>query len=355
MLALKTSFCGTFGIAHPIVQAGMAGGATTPELVAAVSEAGGLGTLGAAYMKPEAIGKAVADIRALTDKPFAVNLFANVPPDDFSRYEEVQEALRPFREALGIEAAASRPATTDLLADQLEVCIGLQVPVLSAAFGCFEEAQMKRIRQHGILTTVMVTTVAEALEAEACGADAIVAQGSEAGGHRSTFSLDRHPDGAQIGTFSLVPQIADAVGVPVIAAGGVADGRGLVAALALGAEAVQVGTRFLTAEEAGTHPLHKQALFESDEESTVITKSFSGRPARGIRNRFIKEFGESGTDPLPFPSQNTVTQPIRQAAAKQGDAGFLSLWAGQTTRMLDREMPARAILEDIIEGARRLL
>ena len=354
MLTLKTKICELFDIRYPIIQAGMAGGPTTVDLVSAVSEAGGLGTLGAAYMPPDALRKAIREIKERTDQPFAVNIFAESSEDDYSRLAEVQQALNPFRAELGIEEVPSVYTSPNWSREQFEICLELHVPIISTAFGCLPVEQAIMAKERGIKLITMVTTVQEAIQAEQAGVDAIVAQGSEAGGHRSTFSLEGHPMGALIGTMSLVPQIVDAVKIPVIAAGGIADGRGMVASLALGAEAVQIGTRFLTAAESGAHPLYKQAIFNSTEESTVITKSFSGRPARGIRNRFIKEFEETEITPLPFPSQNSVTKDIRAAAAKNNTSAFMSLWAGQTTRMLTEEQSAKAIISSIMERAEAL-
>lgn len=355
VLTLKTSVCETFGITYPIIQAGMAGGATTPELVAAVSEAGGLGTLGAAYMTPEQVEAAAETIRSLTDQPFAVNFFAATPPDDYTNLAEVQQVLRLFHAELDIAEPQAPSQTADFSSAIFGLCVDLRVPVISTAFGCLTTEQMRKAKAHGIRTTAMVTTVGEALEAEHAGVDAIVAQGSEAGGHRSMFSFDDTPAGTQIGLFSLVPQIADAVKIPVIAAGGITDGRGLIAALALGAEGVQLGTRFLVAAEAGTHTVHKQAIFDSGDDSTVVTRSFSGRPARGIKNRFIEEFEKSGTSPLPFPSQNTVTKELRLAAAKNGNADFLSLWAGQSAGMLKEEGTAETIVQSLVAEAEKLI
>lgn len=352
MISLNTKLCELFNIDYPIVQAGMAGGPTTVELVSSVSEAGGMGTLGAAYMKPEELRKAIEHIKSLTNKPFGVNIFTAHMKDDFTRLEEVQQALNPFRSALEITEIQTSYASPDWSGEQFNLCMELEVPVISTAFGCLKESQMKEAKRKGIKVITMVTTVAEAQEAEEAGVDAIVAQGSEAGGHRGTFSLAKHSQGAQIGTMSLVPQIVDAVAVPVIAAGGIADGRGLAASLALGASGVQIGTRFLTAQESGAHPAYKKAIFNSNEESTVLTKSFSGRPARGINNLFIEEFEKSGTNPLPFPSQNTITKDIRSMAAQKGDSRFMSLWAGQNTRMLKQEERAEGIIRSIMEEAK---
>lgn len=354
LLSLKTEVCHLFGIEFPIIQAGMAGGPATSELAAAVSNAGGLGTLGAAYLDPEALRQAIAEVKAVTEKPFAVNIFTSKEQDDFSRIEEVQKALEPFRKELGIEKPIISNSA-DWSRQQFEICLEMGVPVISTAFGLLETEQAEAARSAGMKIIAMATTVEEAEMAERSGVDAVVAQGSEAGGHRGTFSLKHHPDGAQIGTMSLVPQIVDAIKIPVIAAGGITDGRGLAAALALGAGAVQIGTRFLLAEEAGTHPAYQQRIIGSNEEDTVITKSFSGRPARAIKNRFIKEFEDKGTKALPFPSHNTVTRDIRNAAAKQNDSEFMSLWAGQSLRLVNKRMPASEMIREIIADAKRIL
>ncbi|MCJ1909552.1 NAD(P)H-dependent flavin oxidoreductase [Planococcus ruber] len=354
MLTWKTDICKLFNIRYPIIQAGMAGGPTTAELVAAVCEAGGLGTLGAAYLTPEDLRKAIRQIKERTSQPFAVNIFSESSEDDYSRLAEVQQALNPFRKELGIEEIPAAYASPNWSRQQFDICLELQVPIISTAFGCLPTEQTIMAKEQGIRLIAMATTVREAIEAEQAGVDAIVAQGSEAGGHRGTFSLEEHPMGALVGTISLVPQIVDAVKVPVIAAGGIADGRGLIASLALGAKGVQMGTRFLLAAESGASSSHKQAVAESTEESTVITKSFSGRPARGLRNRFITEFEEAGIAPLTFPSQNTVTKDIRAAAAQQGNSEFMSLWAGQTTRMLEDGQSAKEIIDSIMKQAEAL-
>lgn len=355
MISLETGICQLFKIDWPIIQAGMAGGPTTVELVVEVSKSGGLGTLGAAYMAPHALRQAIKEIQSATEKPFGVNIFATPVKDDFSRLPEVQKALSPFRSKLEIEEVEFSYQSPDWSEEQFAICVEEGVPIISTAFGCLSVEQMKIAKERKIKIVAMVTTVAEAQQAEASGVDAIVAQGSEAGGHRSTFSLDRHPIGAQIGTLSLVPQVVDAVTVPVIAAGGIVDGRGLVASLVLGAQGVQIGTRFVSSKESGAHRVYKQAILKSDEESTVVTKSFSGRPARGIKNHFIEEFEKTNIIPLPFPSQNTITKDIRAAAAKAEDPEFMSLWAGQSTRSLTQEVAAAEIVQSIVEEAKRIL
>lgn len=354
MLNLKTEMCSTLNIEYPIIQAGMAGGATTPELIANVSNAGGLGTLGAAYMKPEDIKQAIHDIRKLTTKPFSVNLFCvenSDEPNDEEKNVVKKELLRIGRD-LGVKESDIQFNAADYFDEQFQVLIDEKVPVISTAFGLLPEAKAKQAKENDIIITSMITTVEEAILAERRGADIIIAQGSDAGGHRSTFDLTRHKNGADIGTFSLVPQVADNVKIPVAAAGGVNDGRSLAAALALGAAGVQIGTRFLSSEEAGIHKAYKQKLFASKEDDTVITKVFSGRPARGILNKFIEEFSK---DPLAYPYQNSATKSIRGAAAKRGNAEYISLWAGQNLRPVVKEQPAAEIVEEIIESARNLL
>lgn len=351
-IQLKTELCDMFHIRYPLFLAGMAGGLATVELVAAVSNAGGLGTLGAAYMDPVSIREAIREIRRLTDKPFAVNLFASKALDNNDRVGEVQEALNLMRGKLGIASMDGEDVSTpDLFEGQVEVLLEEKVPVISTAFGILPEPFMHRAKKAKLLVVTMVTTVREALLAEAAGCDAIVAQGSEAGGHRGTFDITEHRMGANIGTFALVPQIVDQVKIPVIAAGGIMDGRGLVASLVLGAQGVQMGTRFLTAIESGGHKAYKQALLVSTEESTVLTKGFSGRPARGIRNAFIREWDASGIEPLPFPTQNTVTRDIRNAANRQSNPDYMSLWAGQGTRLLTSGQSAEDIVADTIRQA----
>jgi nitronate monooxygenase len=355
-IKMETELCRQFHIRYPIFLAGMAGGPSTVNLTAAVSNAGGLGTLGAAYMEPAAIRDAIREIRKLTDAPFGVNLFSVSVSDDKTRIGEVRHELNKLRAEVGLpQVAEDRVTTPDLFEKQFEVVLEERVPVISTAFGVLPEPLMKQAKLAGMQVVAMVTTVQEALFAQQAGCDALVAQGSEAGGHRGTFDISKHPMGANIGTFALVPQIVDRVSIPVIAAGGIMDGRGLVAALALGAQGVQMGTRFLTTIESGAHASYKQALLESTEESTVLTKAFSGRPARGIRNEFIRRWDASGIEPLPFPTQNTLTRDIRNAAALQQNADYMSLWAGQGTRMLKADQHAKDIVEQTIQQALSIL
>ncbi|MBB6671747.1 NAD(P)H-dependent flavin oxidoreductase [Cohnella nanjingensis] len=353
---LSTVLCERLGIEYPIVLAGMAGGPSTPALAAAVSRAGGLGTLGAAYMAPADIREAIRTVRQLTDRPFAVNLFAVDLRDDNSNIEQVQRQLDRARADLGLPPAAEGPLkTADRFEEQLAVVLEERVPVLSTAFGLLPASAALAARSAGMKILAMATTVREAVLAEQAGCDAVVAQGGEAGGHRGTFDVAEHPMGANVGTFALIPQAVDNVRIPVIAAGGVMDGRGLAAAILLGAQGVQMGTRFLVAAESGAHEAYRQALLDSDEESTVLTAAFSGRPARGIRNAFIRQWEDGGTAPLPFPTQNTATRDIRNAAARQSRSDYMSLWAGQGTRLLKEGQRAEEIVAETARQALSLL
>jgi len=350
----NTDLCACLGIEVPIIQAGMAGGITSPEMVAEVSNAGGLGTLGAAYMKPDAIRNAIKEIRSKTDKPFAVNLFVTTQDNEFERLAEVQNVLDPMREKFGIRVATDY-SNEDLFEGQIAVIFEEEVPIISTAFGSLPEKYVNLAKSRGQKIITMVTTVEEAIQAEQAGADVIVAQGSEAGGHRGTFDIKKHPDGANVGSFALIPQVVDAVDIPVVAAGGIMDGRGLVAAFALGAEGIQMGTRFLTALESTAHPAYKEALIHHDETSTKLTKVFSGRPARGIRNAFMEPFEQSGIEPLPFPSQNTVTNDIRAAAKKESDPAYMSLWGGQGLRLVKEGQSTSQIIAEVLEAAEKLV
>ena len=347
---METRITRLFGVEHPVVQAGMAGGPTTPRLVAAVSGAGGLGTLGAAYMTPGAIRTAVAEIRALTQEPFAVNLF--VPePFNASLYdpEEIRASLAGYREDLGIEAP-EEISFVQSFEDQLAVVLEERVPVFSFTFGVPDEEHLDALRVAGIATVGTATTVREAVAVEAAGVDAVTAQGAEAGGHRGTF-LGPY-EGGLVGTMALVPQVVDAVGIPVLAAGGIMDGRGLAAALALGADGAQMGTAFLACPESGAHEGYKRAVLAATEEETTVTRAFSGKAARGLKNRFTEEM--AGEVVPGYPVQNAHTRDIRAAAAAAGRTEFMSLWSGQAAR-LARYVPAAEVVERSVAVASGLV
>ena len=328
-------------VQHPIFQAPLAGGGDTPELVAAVSNAGGLGFIGAAYLSPDQIALVANSVKAKTTRSFGINLFAPSTPvsPSISSKAAIGRVAAYFSE-LGLPAPSLPAGPAFSFADQFAAALETGASVFSFTFGLLPAEAMQSLKRKSIFAMGTATTVTEAIELEKAGVDAIVAQGSEAGGHRGTFRGDF--SASMIGTISLVPQIVDAVRVPVIASGGIMDGRGIAAALALGASAVQLGTAFLTCEESGIPEAYRQAILGAKEDQTRITRAFSGRPARGIVNRFMTEVegGEAEEAILPFPLQNALTRPLRTAAAKNGRSEFLSLWAGQGVRMARRQSAA---------------
>jgi nitronate monooxygenase len=317
----------------------MAGGPGTPELAAAVSNSGGLGFLGINYLTPRQIEEAINRTRRLTQKPFGVNLFAPESSQPLSGdIDSAKAFLATFHTQLGIAPPVLPEQADENFEQQLEVVLQMHVPVVSFTMGI---PPMEKLRAGGAYVIGTATTVEEAQRIERAGFDAVVAQGSEAGAHRGTFAVKE--ESALIGTMALVPQIVDAVSIPVIASGGIMDGRGVVAALALGAQAVQMGTAFLCCDEAGTGAAYRQALLGAQEHQTTLTRAFSGRLARGVRNEFIDGMKAARVEPLSFPWQNALTRPMRQAARGAEVAGLQSLWAGQGLRML-RSQPAGDVM-----------
>ncbi len=334
------------GIRYPIIQAPMAG-ATPPELVAAVSNAGGLGMYGAAYLTPAQITEIVAAIRTHTDRPFGINLFAGGRDTDQSgNPDRVRAILGRFHTDLGLDPPAIPDYTPDPFTDQLEAVLAAEVPIFS--FGIPDARALAALKRRGVVVIGTATTVTEARLLDAAGVDAVVAQGSEAGAHRGTFAA--HFDAAMIGTMALLPQVVDAVRVPVIASEGIMDGRGIVAAEVLGAAAVQLGTAFLTCPETAIPSAHKRAIRAAQAEQTTITRAFSGRPARGIVNDFMQAWQGHEEAILPFPVQNAATRSLRNAAAAGDDPRFLSLWAGQGAA-LAREMSAADLVHQLVREA----
>jgi nitronate monooxygenase len=343
-----------FGIEHPIVLAPMAGLGTV-ELAAAVSNAGGLGSIGCAIMAPELIAKSVAELRRSTPKPINLNFFCHDPAKaDATREHAWHEKLSSYYRELGIEAATLTPRF-DLAPFGDAACTAIEEirpQVVSFHFGLPESGLVDRVKAAGCKVISSATTVDEACWLEKHGVDAIIAQGYEAGGHRGIF-LD--PDrkravASQAGTFALVPQVADAVSVPVIAAGGIGDGRGIAAALALGAAGVQVGTAFLLCAESATPPLHREALRNAGVNQTVVTNVFSGRPARVLVNRLAAEIGPWSDAAPDFPLPMGELPPLRAAAEQNGFTDFTPLWSGQAAA-LAREMPAKMLIDILVREA----
>lgn len=341
--------CKRLNIKYPIIQAGMAGGPTTPELVAGVSNAGALGTLGAGYMSPEEIRNVLSQIMNLTKEPFAVNLFL---PQVYDKNEQqilsMQKHLNKYRKQLGIPEVNSVPDIQDLFEQQLNVVIEGGVKIVSFTFNKPSSSLIEKLHDSGITVIATATTVKEAKELESLGVDMIVAQGSEAGGHRGTF-LDAE-DEALIGTMALVPQMVDAVQCPVIAAGGIMDGRGMAAALSLGASEVQLGTAFLTVQESGASEIHKSAILTSKDTDTKITQAFSGKSARGFKNDMMLNL-EGITGLPPYPIQHVLTSDIRKEAACQGNKEMVSMWAGQASA-LSKKLTAKELIECLVHEYR---
>jgi nitronate monooxygenase len=323
------------GVRYPIVQAPMAS-VSTPKLVAEVSNAGALGSLGAAWLAPDELREAIRAIRRLTGNPFNVNVFAwpEVAPIDQDAVTAVLAELKRERELLGLEEP--RPNVPDvraLLESQLAVIAEERVPVFSFIFGLPDFAA---IRDAGSLVIGTATTVAEARMLEEAGLDLVVAQAWEAGGHRGTFL--RPIDDVKVGAVALIPQVVDAVSVPVLAAGGIMDGRGVAAALALGAEGAWLGTAFVAAVESAAAPAHARLLPETAADDTVVTPVFSGRHARAVRTPLIERLEQLGQR-APFPVQLSLTGPVHQAAVERGDTSLMFALAGQGAA-LARELPA---------------
>lgn len=316
----------------------MGGGPSTAELVAAVSNAGGLGSLGAAYQTPDQITETIRRIRALSSRPFNVNLFAGgwstKPAADAG---PMLALLAEAHEKLGLPAPVAPAPTPDPFPAQLEAVLDARPAIFSFTFGIPGPDAMARLKSRGIIVLGTATTVEEARRLEQAGVDAVVAQGSEAGAHRGTFADSF--ESSMVPTLDLVRATVGAVGIPVIATGGLMDGRDVVSALKAGAGAAQLGTAFLPCPESGASEIYKRAILTAKQDTTVVTRAFSGRPARGLKNAFITSLEGKENLILEYPLQNALTRSMRTAAAKQGIPDYLSLWAGQGVARA-RAMPA---------------
>lgn len=322
-----------FGIQLPIIQAPMAG-ANGSEMVIAVSEAGGLGSLPCAMLTPEKIREEIAAIKSQTSKPFNVNFFCHKPANpDAARDREWKAILAHYYDEFGLNPLAATPSADRAPFDSTACSIVAETKpaVVSFHFGLPGDDLLGRVRGAGSKIISSATTVEEAKWLAKRGCDAIIAQGYEAGGHRGIFLNDKVAN--QVGTMALVPQIVDAVDVPVIAAGGITDGRGVAAALALGASAVQVGTAYLFTPEAKISKIHRAALLKARDESTVLTNVLTGRPARGIVNRVIREVGPMNDDSPAFPTAGGPLAPLKAAAEASGSGDFSNLWSGQASAL----------------------
>jgi nitronate monooxygenase len=327
----------------PIVQGPFGGGLSAVDLVVAVSENGGLGSFGVHHLDAAGIRDVTAKIRARTSRAFALNLWIPLGDSDDPRMSDAQwsaaqDLLRPYYTALGVPLP-SRPARfAPRYEEQVETMLELKPAVFSFVFGVPSASVLDRCRSAGIVTLGAATTPDEAKLLADAGVDMIVATGFEAGGHRVSFL--RPPEDCLTGTLALVPQVVDTVKVPVIAAGGIADGRGVAAALALGATAAQIGTAFLACEESNAAPAHRAKLFSADAKRTSLTRAFSGRLARSIHNDFIDAMQGKESEFAPYPVQNWLNAQIRSAAVAAGRTDAISLWSGQSAPLLKHRRAA---------------
>lgn len=340
---------------YPIVQGPFGNGLSSVELLGLVSDAGGLGSFGVHHLPPAQIREVDAAIRRRTTRPYALNLWVSNHDEGglsltAQQFAAAVERFRPYYEELGVEPPSMPARYGQDFEEQAETILELRPPAFSFVFGIPSAGILERCRERSIVTIGAVTTPDEAVAMEAAGVDLIVASGFEAGGHRVSFL--RAPEDSLTGTFALIPTVADRVKTPVIAAGGIADGRGIAAALTLGAQGVQIGSAFLACEQSGTSALHRRMLFDAQAQYTALTRVFSGRLARGIRNRFMEEM--SATPPLPYPVQGWFTGSFRKAAAEQGRSDRMSLWAGQAAPLL-RHQDAGSLFDSLVRETGTLL
>lgn len=359
----RTQLCDLLKIEYPILQAGMSGVAG-PELVAEVSKAGGLGILTGTLLPPDELRNRIRKVRELTDRPFGLNFLLHSdlrPPRDTATIadntlQSVHTLLNKFRRKLGLpESSARPPVVPDLLDTAFEIMLEERVPVWSIGLGTPTPEMVERCHSRGIKVVAMVATVEDALEVAAVGVDAIVAQGGEAGGHRSTWVKKASREQANIGTMALIPQVVDKVKVPVIAAGGITNGKGLVASIALGAQGVMIGTRFIATRESIAPDFHKKALIESSSDTTTVTDVFTGMYARVLRNAFTEEYASSGAPVLPPFSQFMATRDILEAAVAQNEKEYFTLYCGQGIGTFHDMPGAGEVIHQIIREARSVM
>ncbi|MGV9270772.1 nitronate monooxygenase [Kitasatospora sp. NPDC003701] len=342
-------------LAVPVIAAPMAGGASTPELVAAVNAAGGLGFLAAGYRSAAATAEQIGRVRELTDRPFGVNLFvpaapaapgAPTAPGDPQAVAAYREHLLPEAERWGVRLPGAIAPDRDDWDAKIAALLDAPVPVVSYTFGLPSPEEARALRAAGSYQVATVTTPQEARRAEAVGVDALCVQGPEAGGHRATHGVADRP--GDVPLLELLPAVGAVTALPLIAAGGLADGPAVAAALRAGAVAVQLGTALLRADESGASAAHRAALTEFPD--TVVTRAFTGRPARGLRNAFIERYEPYA--PAVYPEVHHLTQPLRAAAAARADTGAMHLWAG-TGHRAARSGPAAELVKELWERAVR--
>lgn len=347
---VATNLCHQLNIKLPIIQAPMAGGLVPPTLIAEVTKSGGLGSLSLGYLSISEARQAIQQITAISSGAFAANVFIPTPKLNLNhqQIERMFKYVNRYRAQLGLPALINLPSWTEPDIDELlDMVISEGVSIISITFGVLNKDTMARLHKNNIFVIGTATTVQEALALEEAGCDAVVAQGYEAGGHRGGGFLANDPGGL-IGTMVLVPQMVDALSIPIIAAGGIMDGRGIAAALLLGASAVQLGTAFLTCDESNASPMHKRMILQNAENSTCITSAFTGKPVRSFNNQFIatieKNFRESE---LPsYPLQHQLTKELRSNANKLNRFECAGLWSGQGTR-LSRSLSVAKLISEL--------
>ena len=320
-----------FDIQHPIVQAPMAGGPTTVDLVSKISNLGGLGSVGAGYLPASDLENQIRRLKKKTAKPFSVNLFVNDLPENREVIQTVRNKISKLYDELDLGPTNFEPELESKIEDQIDVVIAENTPVISCTFGFFNKDQLTRLKKSGAIVVGNATSVDEAVYVESMGADAVIAQGFEAGGHRGSFLPTASGGFPLVGSMSLIPRIVDRVKVPVLAAGGISDGRSILAAISLGASGVQIGTVFLTTHEAKGNSEMVRKLIEAKDTDTVLTKSFSGKLARGVFNRFIQYFEKNENEIPNYPIMNAITSKIRKKAKDLSTPDLMSLWAGQSS------------------------
>ena len=360
---LRTALCDLLGIEYPVLQSGM-GSVAGPDLVAEVSRAGGLGILAGLNVAPDELRRRIQHVRGLTDRPFGVNLWLHTelrPPADPAtiaddRLAAVQSVLNRFRARLGLPPSAARPAAVpDIIEGQIAVLLEERPAVFSVGLGDPGPELTARCRERGIKVVAMVATVDDARTVAASGVDVIVAQGSEAGGHRSTWVKRPSSESASVGTMALVPQVVDAVDVPVVAAGGIADGRGLAASLALGATGILLGTRFVATRESMAPEFWKKSLLEREGDDTTLTDAYSGLWLRAFRNTYTDEYRASGAPVLPPLLQTRAALDVMEEAGRRADGAYFPMLAGQGVGLV-RDLPgAGEVVETIVREARAVL
>jgi len=354
-MGVKNEATRRLGITHPIVQGPFGGGLSTAKLAATVSNLGGLGSFGAHTLRPDQFEAIASEIRALTTKPFALNLWVSDHDEgglriDQEEFDRIFGIFAPYFRELGLEKPAIPELYHQRFHQQIDALVEAAPPAFSFVFGIPSPAILAKCRQKSIATIGAATSIAEAEALDAAGVDLIVATGFEAGGHRPSF-LARAED-SLMGTFALTQLVSRRVKAPVIAAGGIADGRGIRAALTLGAQAAQIGAAFLACEESGTTPEHRAVLFSGQARHTALTRSFSRRLARGVRNRWVEEMAARSAELPPFPIQSWFVSQLRPAAIKAGRTDLVSLWGGQIAPNLRHRKAAdlmRSLIGEMVE------